>query len=87
MIRGRWIGFPFHPVGYAIASSWGMSVLWVPMLIAWVIKLVILRYGGLATYRKCVPFFLGVILGECLMGGFWNLTGIARQVPTYAFWP
>ncbi|MCX6368283.1 MAG: hypothetical protein NTX57_16490 [Armatimonadetes bacterium] len=87
MIRGRWIGFPFHPVGYAIASSWGMSVLWVPMLIAWVIKIVILRYGGLATYRKCVPFFLGVILGECLMGGFWNLTGIVREVPTYAFWP
>ena len=19
--------------------------------------------------------------------GFWNLTGIAREVPTYAFWP
>lgn len=86
-IRGRWIGFPFHPVGYAIASSWGMSVLWVPMLIAWVVKILILRYGGLTIYRKCVPFFLGVILGECLMGGFWNLIGIAREVPTYAFWP
>lgn len=86
-IRGRWIGFPFHPVGYAIASSWGMSVLWVPMLLAWVIKILLLRYGGLATYRKCVPFFLGVILGECMMGGFWNLIGIAREVPTYAFWP
>ncbi|WP_395094709.1 DUF6785 family protein [Armatimonas sp.] len=87
MIRGRWIGFPFHPVGYAIASSWGMSVLWVPMLVAWVVKILILRYGGLGFYRKCVPFFLGIILGECLMGGFWNLTGIAREVPTYAFWP
>lgn len=87
LIRGRWIGFPFHPVGYAIASSWGMSVLWVPMLIAWVVKILILRYGGLGLYRKCVPFFLGVILGECLMGGFWNLSGIAREVPTYAFWP
>lgn len=86
-IRGRWIGFPFHPVGYAIASSWGMSVLWVPMLLAWLIKILLLRYGGLATYRKCVPFFLGVILGECMMGGFWNLIGIAREVPTYAFWP
>ena len=86
-IRGRWIGFPFHPVGYAIASSWGMSVLWVPMLVAWLVKILILRYGGLGLYRKCVPFFLGIILGECLMGGFWNLTGIAREVPTYAFWP
>jgi hypothetical protein len=86
-IRGRWIGFPFHPIGYAVASSWGMSVLWVPMLIAWILKLAMLRYGGLSFYRKAVPFFHGVILGECLMGGFWNLMGIAREIPTYAFWP
>jgi hypothetical protein len=86
-LRGRLMGFPFHPVGYAVASSWGMSILWVPMLIAWLLKGLLLRYGGLALYRKTVPFFHGVILGECLMGSLWALIGIGRGIPTYAFWP
>jgi hypothetical protein len=87
LLRARIIGFPFHPVGYAVASSWGMSVLWVPMLIAWVAKLILLRYGGLALYRKALPFFFGVILGECLAGSLWSLLGIWGGIPTYAFWP
>jgi hypothetical protein len=87
LLRSRVMGFPFHPVGYAVSSSWGMSVLWVPMLLAWMLKLVLLRYGGLALYRKALPFFFGVILGECLAGSLWSLLGIWGGIPTYAFWP
>ena len=79
--------FPFHPVGYAVSSSWSMHLLWLPMFLAWIIKLVILRYGGLKLYRKALPFFLGVILGECIMGSLWTITGCAFGIPYYAFWP
>ena len=79
--------FPFHPVGYAVSSSWSMHLLWLPMFFAWIIKLVILRYGGLKLYRKALPFFLGVILGECIMGSLWTITGCALGIPYYAFWP
>jgi hypothetical protein len=86
-LRLRVMGFPFHPVGYAVASSWGMSVLWVPMLLAWATKFVMLRYGGLGLYRRALPFFFGVILGECIAGSLWSLLGIFYDIPTYAFWP
>ena len=86
-LRVRIVGFPFHPIGFAVASSWGMNVLWVPMLLAWTIKVVILRYGGLALYRRCLPFCYGVILGECVAGSLWSLFGIATGISTYAFWP
>jgi len=79
--------FPFHPVGFAVSSSWSMGLLWLPMLIAWVIKLLLLRYGGLKLYRQALPFFLGIILGECVLGSFWTIWGIAFRVPSYAFWP
>ncbi|MFQ3549345.1 MAG: DUF6785 family protein [Armatimonadota bacterium] len=79
--------FPFHPVGYAVSSSWAMHQLWMPMLIAWAIKIIILRYGGLKLYRKALPFFLGIILGECMVGGFWTVWGILTDQPSYAFWP
>jgi hypothetical protein len=79
--------FPFHPVGYAVSSSWSVNLLWVPLLFAWLIKLLILRYGGLKLYRRVLPFFLGVILGECVVGSLWTIIGIVFDVPSYAFWP
>jgi hypothetical protein len=79
--------FPFHPVGYAVSSSWSMHRLWICLFVAWLIKLVLLRYGGLQTYRRALPFFMGLILGECVVGGAWTLIGLALDIPTYAFWP
>jgi len=79
--------FPFHPVGFAVSSSWSMHRLWLPMFIAWIVKLLILRYGGLKLYRQALPFFLGVILGECIVGSIWTIWGIGMHVPSYAFWP
>jgi hypothetical protein len=57
------------------------------MLIAWFLKLMLLRYGGLRTYRAAVPLFLGLIIGECVMGSLWTIIGIALHTQTYAFWP
>ena len=79
--------FPFHPVGFAVSGSWSMGLLWLPMFIAWVIKLLMLRYGGLKLYRRALPFFLGVILGECVVGSFWTIWGVIFNLPSYAFWP
>ncbi|MEN6582472.1 MAG: DUF6785 family protein [Armatimonadota bacterium] len=86
-LRMRLGWFPFHPVGYAISSSWSMNLLWMPMFIAWVIKLIILRYGGLKMYRQALPLFLGVILGECVVGSLLTIFGMIFNVPSYAFWP
>ena len=86
-LRMRVAWFPFHPVGYAVSGSWSLSLLWLPLLIAWIIKVVLLRYGGLRAYRQSLPFFLGIILGECIIGSLWMLIGMLLHIPTYAFWP
>lgn len=86
-LRMRFFWFPFHPVGFAVSSSWSMHQLWMCMFVAWVIKLLLLRYGGLKLYRNAMPLFLGVILGECVMGSLWTIIGIALNIQTYAIWP
>ncbi len=83
-LRGGW--FPFHPIGYAISGSWSMNLCWSPLLIAWVLKLTVLRFGGLRLYRRAIPFFLGMILGRCVVGSFWSIFGIIFHTPTYNFW-
>jgi hypothetical protein len=85
-IRGQFLGFPLHPLGYAISSGWSMTWLWPSLLIAWVFKLSILRYGGLPGYRAALPLFYGLILGEFVVGAGWTLVGIARGFQPWAFW-
>ena len=87
VMRMRFAWWPFHPVGYAVSGSWSMDQLWFPMFVSWLIKRTILRYGGAGSYRRAVPFFVGLVLGEFVVGCYWNLHGIIFGVSTYHFWP
>jgi hypothetical protein len=78
--------WPFHPIGYAITSSWAINLVWMPLLISWVVKLFIMRYGGVRLYRQIMPFFLGLILGQMIVGSAWHLLGLAMGIVPYSFW-
>ena len=86
-LRIRFLWFPFHPLAYALANSWGVSQLWMPLLIGSTAKFLVFRFGGLRLYRRSAPFFLGLILGEITVGSLWTIVGIALGIPTYDFWP
>jgi hypothetical protein len=83
--RLRSFGFPFHPIGYAVSSSWAIHLVWLPLLIAWICKGLTMRYGGLRIYRLLLPFFLGLILGDCVMGSVWALLGLLLHMRTFNF--
>lgn len=76
-----------HPVSYAIANTTSMDYLWMPFLVAWAIKSVVLKYGGIGTYRKMVPFAMGAMLGDLVTPALWGVYGtiVGRQM--YMFFP
>jgi hypothetical protein len=80
------VGWPLHPVAYALAASWSIHLVWMPMLLALVAKSSVLRYGGLRLYRQALPLFFGLILGETVVGMGWTLLGVIFNTPTYGFW-
>ncbi len=86
LVRGQFLGFPLHPLGYAISSGWSMVWLWPSLWVAWLLKVLVLRYGGLPGYRQALPFFYGLILGEFLVGGGWTLAGLIWGFQPWAFW-
>ena len=45
--------------------------MWFNVFLAWIFKSVILKYGGVRLFTNLKPFFLGLILGEAVVGGFW----------------
>ncbi len=86
-LRTRFLWWPLHPLGYVTADSWGMFNLWSCIFVAWAIKTIILRYGGLGSYRRAVPFFLGVALGDYIVGFIWSILSILTNTPLYSFFP
>ncbi len=80
-LRARYAWFPLHPLGYCIGNE--LRWHWMPFLVAWAIKLIVLRHGGLKLYRKTLPFFLGLVLGDYTMASVWSLIGVFWHVPTY----
>jgi len=74
--RQRALWFPLHPVGFAMTSSYGYH-LWFPFFTAWILKGLILRFGGHAGYARFIPFFLGIAMGRYLFTGVvWGLLGL-----------
>ena len=87
LVRWHVPWFPLHPLAYAVAPGWGMRNLWSCILIGGLLKAVVTRYGGMTGYRTAVPFFLGLLLGECVVGSLWSIFGLLTGLPTYDFWP
>ena len=70
IMRIQYFWWPFHPIGYAISGNWAINLVWMPLFIAWVLKSIVLRYGGLRLYRAAVPFFL-IMLAATLIITYW----------------
>ncbi|MEE2659675.1 MAG: DUF6785 family protein [Candidatus Latescibacterota bacterium] len=73
--RFHW--WPLHPIGFVIGVGWLTGQIWFSVMVAWLLKLLILRYGGIRLYNGLKPFFLGMILGECTTSGLWLLIDMA----------
>jgi hypothetical protein len=72
-MRGRFLWFPLHPVGYLAANCWGMHINWLSFFIGWLLNMLITRYGGLSLYRRLLPVFFGLIVGDMLHEGLWGI--------------
>lgn len=79
--------WPFHPVGYAVSGSWSMDQLWMCFIVAWAIKVALLKYGGARAYQRATPLFVGAMLGDFTVGSLWNIYGVVAEIDTYHFWP
>jgi|LSQX01.2.fsa_nt_gb hypothetical protein len=75
LVRGAFVAWPFHPAGYALAISFAMDYFWFTFFVAWLIKLIIVRYGGMKLHNTFVPFFLGLVLGDFVIGSLWAIVG------------
>jgi hypothetical protein len=77
VLRMRIPGFPLHPAAYVLNTSFANDFFWCDMFVAWLVKSLLVRYGGAGVYRQGLPFFLGLILGDFVTGSVWSIIGVA----------
>ena len=71
LMRSRFAWFPLHPIGLLVAQTYPMGALWFSIFLGWGCKVLISKFGGTDSYRKGVPLFLGLALGDVMMMLFW----------------
>jgi len=72
----RFYWWPLHPLGYLTAYSSAMRILWFSFFVGWACNALCMRYGGVLLFKKLRFFFIGLIVGDFLMGGAWALWGL-----------
>ncbi len=73
VMRSRLSWWPLHPVALPISTITYTDNYFFTVFIAWGIKALVLRFGGATLYRRTVPFFIGIILGEVVCAGTWGV--------------
>lgn len=81
LLRTRYMWWSIHPLGYGLAVH--TDLFWAAFLISAVAKSWLLKYGGLKVYRQALPFFMGLVVGDFVMGAFWNFLSIALNRALY----
>ena len=80
-------GWPFHLAGFVMAQTGALEWFWCPMLIAAVTKTLLLRIGGLTLYRRSIPFFIGLVLGDFAIALVLTILGSILHTPMYKPFP
>jgi len=76
-LRMHFVWWQLHPIGFVMGPSWPMIQLWFSILVGWMLKASILRWGGQRTFARARPFFLGLVLGEYTAAMLWLLIDLA----------
>jgi hypothetical protein len=79
LMRQHFLWWPFHPIGYLLSNSIPQAMGTFPFLIAWALKSLTVRYGGLGLYRKTIPLAIGLIVGDLLNSSLWSLVALATR--------
>jgi hypothetical protein len=87
LMRLKFIWWPFHPLGYVIGIN-GASLdhYWLVMMLTFIVKYIAFKYGGARGYRKILPFFLGLLLGDVVSGCYWSILSVIIEKPLYVVW-
>lgn len=85
--RQRFIWWPVNPLSLPVSSMWMTDTIVLSVFLGWLIKLLILKYGGPALYQRGKPLFIGFIVGQFTsMVGWVLVDGVTGMTDNLVWW-
>jgi hypothetical protein len=91
--RHRFPRWPLHPVMFAVMAIWPSHYVGFSFLLGWMVKALVMKYGGARLYQRLKPLMLGLVAGEALGALVPAVFGIVyylvtgSRAPTYGILP
>jgi hypothetical protein len=68
----RFSWWPFVPIGFLVAGTYTfIAQAWFSLMIGWLAKVLIVRFGGATFYQRMGAVFIGLIFGEAFAAALW----------------
>lgn len=80
-LRATFLWWPLNPIGYLMCGSWPITEIWFSVFLGWVAKSAVMTFGGAIAYRKVLPFFLGLALGQAIIATLWTIVSLITGQP------
>ncbi len=93
LLRLRFTWWPLHPVLFLVWGTFPAMAFAQSLLLGWIIKTIVTKFGGGKKYHELKPLMIGVIAGD-LLGGlvfmvfnfyYYTQTGHGPRVPYQIF--
>ena len=81
-LRLRFPRWPLHPVVFLVWGTPWMIAYAPSFLLAWLLKSLILKYGGQKSYIRARGFFVGLVAGEFAAAMIWAAVGVIYFLKT-----
>ncbi|MCZ6632197.1 MAG: hypothetical protein O7G87_02260 [bacterium] len=62
-LQAQFPWWPIHPLGLMLMFSWYVNLYLLDIFLVWLIKLLVLKLGGIGLYRRVKPVAYGLIVG------------------------
>ncbi|MGC9453264.1 MAG: DUF6785 family protein [Phycisphaerae bacterium] len=73
----EWVS-PYYKGGSGVVKE--TSWLWGSVLVAWVVKKLVVKYGGMYSYKRAKPFFIGLVVGAVMCIFLWNCVDLIASI-------
>lgn len=64
--RYLFVWWPLSPIGFVVAAGGPVRGGFLSIFLAWLVKLILLRVGGVRLYHETQPLILGILIGHVL---------------------
>ena len=65
-LRLQFEAWPLHPIGFLLAYTAPVTHMWVNIFLGWLVKVLVVKFGGATLFRRSQPLFIGLIVGEAV---------------------